>query len=109
MRIRPLNDWVHIELEPEKERQTKTGIIMPGPSPVRIAKVLAVGPGRHYIDGKYIPTVVKPGDRFPFFRAVITTGSNRTVSQRLPDDQAFIRETDILFLLPEGGDLEVSV
>lgn len=106
MSLRLMQDWVRIELEPADE-VSKGGIICVGPQPVRIAKVLDVGPGRYY-GKKYVPTVVKVGDRFPFFKAATETKSGRMLSELLPEDQELIRESDILFVIEEG-DVKVSV
>jgi len=104
--MRPRHDWVHIEIEPLKE---KTGIILTGPEPVRVARAIAVGPGRTTKKGKLIPCQVKVGDRFPFFKAVTETGQGRKIAERLPEGQAAIRESDILFLFEDGADYEVTV
>jgi chaperonin GroES len=108
MKLRPLGDWVLIELEPEK-RKSKGGILMPGPEPVRIARALRVGPGRYNDKGKFVPTEIKPGERFPFFKAVADTGQNKYVGERLPEDQEMIRESDILFVVEGKGDPEISI
>jgi co-chaperonin GroES (HSP10) len=102
---RLLSDWVLVELEPAKEA-TLGGIIKVGPDPIRIAKVLKAGPGRHYVD-KYVPSEVKPGDRFPFFKATSDTKQGRQLAERLPEGQELIRESDILFVIEEG-DVEVT-
>lgn len=106
MKVRPKNNSVLIELEPIKET-TKSGIIKVGPEPVRIAKVLEAGPGKWY-GKRFVPTMVKPGDRFPFFTANLETKSGRMVSERLPEDQKLIKDTDILFVIDEG-DPEITV
>lgn len=101
-------DWVLVELEPEpKERTTAAGVIQLGPNPVRIARVLMVGPGKRYRD-RYVPTQVKPGDRFPFFKAASDTRQGRQLAERLPDGQDLVHESDILFIIEEG-DVEITV
>lgn len=101
-----LQDWVLIELEPEAT-QTRAGIVLTGPSPVRTAKVIAAGPGRHY-KNNFVPTSVKPGDRFPFFKAATDTSNGKKLAEKLPDNQELIRETDILFVIEEGS-VEISI
>lgn len=105
--MRLLSDCVLVELEPAADT-TRGGIVKIGPAPVRIARALRVGPGRHYPDGRYIPTEVKPGDRFPFFKAVTDSQSGKKVTERLPEGQELIRESDILFIIEEG-DVEITV
>lgn len=106
--MRPLHDWVLIELEPEK-KVTSGGIILTGPAPVRIARAVAVGPGRMTKKGKLIPSQVKVGDRFPFFKAATETQQGRKIAERLPEGQEAIRESDILFVFEEGTAYEVTV
>ena len=106
MTLRPLGDWVIVELEPASE-VSKGGIILVGPQPVRIAKAVAVGPGR-VIKSRFRPTEVRPGDRFPFFKAVTETGKLRPVAEALPEGQEMIQESDILFVIEDGGS-EVSI
>lgn len=100
------SDWVLVELEPAKEK-TAGGIIKVGPDPVRTARVLMVGPGRRFVD-RYVPTVVKVGDRFPFFKATSDTKQGRQLAEKLPENQELIREGDILFIFEEG-EMEVTV
>jgi co-chaperonin GroES (HSP10) len=57
--IQPLHDRVLVERIPEPE-----GLIVIAEKyrdPSRMAKVVAVGPGR-WIDGDFVRTAVKPGD-----------------------------------------------
>lgn len=100
------SDWVLVELERAPER-TSGGIVKVGPDPIRTAKVVQVGPGRHYAD-RFVPTSVKPGDRFPFFKAASDTRQGRQLAERLPEGLELIREGDILFVIEEG-DVEVTV
>ncbi len=111
-RLRPLHDGVVVELEPIKEF-TRGDIIKVAPEPIRIGRVKAVGKGRHYpgLDGakeKFIPTELKVGERVAFFKAVTETRQGRALDLRLPDDHELIRETDALFVIPEGLDLEIT-
>ena len=106
MNLRPLHDWLVIELEPAPEM--KGSIIIPGtvPEPIRIGKVLRAGPGRQWPE-KFVPMAVKAGERIAFFKAVTDSGQNKAASFQLPKDQELIRETDVLFTVE--GDVEVSV
>ncbi len=101
--MRPLNDWVLVELEPVKET-TRGGIIKVAPEPIRTARVLAVGSGKQYPD-LFVPTVVKVGERVAFFAAATDTKQGRQVGYVLPENQELIRETDILMVVE--GDVEI--
>lgn len=110
MNIRPLSDWVLIELEPEKET-SRGGIIRVGPQPIRIAKVLRVGPGKWWLnkDGSrhtFWETRVKSGDRIAFCMAVLQTLQGKAIVHSVGENMGLIRETDILFAV--NGDVEVS-
>ena len=102
--VRPRSDWLLVELEPESEMVR--GLARVGPAPIRIAKILKVGPGRRYKD-RYVPMEARPGDRFPFFKATTDSKSGRSIAERLPEGQEMVRETDILFVLEE--DVEISI
>ena len=103
MQVKPLLDRVLVELEPEKG-ESRGGIILTGHDPVRTAKVLRVGPGMQYKD-RYLPTEVKEGERVAFLQAVLETRSEARLNHTLPDNQALIRETDILGVVEEGVDI----
>ena len=103
MPVRPLQDRVLVELEPEKGT-SRGGIILTGHDPVRTAKVLRVGPGKQYKD-RYLPTEVKEGERVAFLQAALETRSEAQLNHKLPDNQALIRETDILCVVE--GDVDI--
>lgn len=112
MPLRPIHDHVVVELEPVKEF-TRGGIIKVSPEPVRVGRVLAVGPGRFYQKseggkGHFVPTELKGGERIAFFQAVTQTQQGYQLSYRLPENQALLRETDALFVIPEGVEIEVT-
>jgi chaperonin GroES len=76
MKIRPLNDWVVLEMA-EAEERTAGGIIIPEVAKERPqwGTVVAVGPGAYKTeihkgrkegDKKFVPTVVKAGERVLF-------------------------------------------
>lgn len=106
--MRLLHDWVLVELEPPR-RQTKGGLHLVGPDPVRIARVVGVGPGRRDKKGRLRPTQVKVGDRFPFFKAATETKQGRLLAEKLPEGQELVRESDILFVIEGDGDVEVTL
>lgn len=108
MKVRLFNDYVLVELEPEPPA-LQSGIILPGPAPVRIARVLGVGPGRRDKKGRLIRMQLKEGDRFPFFKAAADTAQGKALAQRLPEDQKIVRESDVLFVIEPGYTPEVTV
>lgn len=107
MKVRPLHDWLLIELEPA-ERQ-RGSIIVPDPSkqPIRIGKVLATGPGRRHPNSNvFRKVVVEKGERVAFWMATTQCGGAERIEYHLPDNQRMIRETDVLCVVGEG--VEVS-
>ena len=68
MQIKPILD--HILIEPIKEEEkTKTGILLPDTAEKERpeqGKIIACGPGKKDKTGKFIPLVVKPGDKVLF-------------------------------------------
>lgn len=82
MKIRPLNDWALIRPEVETDK-TPSGIIIPDVAKEKSqeGEVLAIGQG-HYkeeqdkkgkvIEKKFVPTVVKPGDRVMYEKYGVT-------------------------------------
>lgn len=107
MSVRPLHDCVLIELEPEKEKTSQSGIVLvTGPEPIRFARVLAAGPGRRYKD-RFVPTQVQVGDRVSFFMANLETKQGEALCHRLDENQGIIREPDILMVVE--GDVRIEV
>lgn len=111
-RIRPKNDFIVVEVEPLKE-YSRGGIIKVAPEPIRTGYVRAVGPGRYYRNTDsdketFVPMELKPGDRIAFFQAVTQTKQGKQLRWSLPDDIEILRETDALFVIPEGVDVEVT-
>jgi len=102
--IRPLNDWVLVELEPVKDVYS-SGIIRVAAEPIRTARVLRVGPGKHYPD-KFVATVVREGQRVAFFSASTETKQGQQLNFVLKENQELIREVDVLLVLE--GNVEVS-
>ena len=105
--IRPLNDWILVELEEEASRITDAGLIMVGEDPVRMGKVLSVGPGKCLQrNGKLQPTEVEVGERVCFFIATLQTQQGKAIIHKLPDNMGLIKESDILAVLE--GDISVT-
>lgn len=101
------SDWIRVELEPEK-KVSPGGIIFTTARPIRIARVLQMGPGRRGKKGQLIPTGLNIGDRFPFFKAAADTRQGRSLGELLPEGQELIRASDVLFVIEEG-DPEISL
>lgn len=95
--LRPLHDWLLVELEPER-KVNDCGLVLVAEEPVRTAKVLAVGPGRHFPE-KFVRTVVEVGERVAFFIAGTQTKQGKQLNHSLPDNQVLIRESDVLMIL----------
>jgi len=105
--LKPLHDYLVVELEPIKEF-SRGGIIKVAPEPIRTGRVKAIGPGRLYED-RFVPTMLKVGERIAFFQAVTQTKQGHSNRYSLCDSEELLRETDALFVLPEGLDLEVTL
>ena len=106
MKITLWSDWMIAVLEPAEER-TKGGLIKVGPDPIRFAVCKSVGPGRTFFSkkkGKHylVPSDVKPGDRFPFFKAASETRQGHAFAMLLEDNEVMIRASDVLFVVDEG-------
>ncbi len=102
--IRPLNDWLLVELEPETT-VTASGLTLVAPEPIRSGRVLAAGPGKRYPE-KFVETVVRVGERVAFFIAGAQTKQGTQLSYVLPENQILIRETDVLLVL--NGEAKVT-
>ena len=99
--IRLFHDWVRVKMEPPREK-TRSGIILTVAEPIRIARAIALGPGRLYADGTHVPMELKVGDRFPLHVAAAQFKQGQALAFHLEDDEAIIRETDVLFVIEEG-------
>jgi chaperonin GroES len=71
MKLKPLHDRVVVRLI-EAENVTESGLIIPDSSTEKPTQgeVLAVGPGK-YVDGTFVPTTVKVGDRILFGKEAV--------------------------------------
>jgi chaperonin GroES len=113
MNVRPLHDVLLIDIEQEK-KVSSGGIILPDSSrePIRIGKVVAAGPGRSWKvrDGKktFWPMQAEAGDRVAFFMANLETKQGYQLCHVLGEGHGLIRETDVLFVIPEGENIEVT-
>ena len=100
MKIRLLHDWVLARVDPAP-KETAGGIVLVGPTPIRNATVLAVGPGRRDAKGCLTPTQLHVGDTFPFFKAASETKQGYALALLLNDNEVLIRESDVLFVMEE--------
>lgn len=112
MKINLHSDWMIAVLEPAPAT-TKGGIIKVGPDPIRFARCKAVGPGRRFWSQKrkryyVVPSEVRPGERFPFFKAASETKQGHALAMLLEDNEVLIQARDVLFVVDEG-DVEVTL
>lgn len=103
--IRPLHDWLLVEVEPGKPTFGSSSIVRVVDDPISVGKVLAVGPGRMYAD-RYVPTTVKVGERVAFLTALTETGQGKSIGHVIAENQALIRETDVLVVVE--GKVEIT-
>lgn len=89
-KIKPLNDYVLAQAE-EAETKTASGLYIPDKAQEKpkIAKVVAVGPGRVGDDNERIPVEVKEGDR------VIYGGYSNTEVKHEGVEYILIKEENI--------------
>lgn len=92
--IQPLADYVVLQQE-EAEAKTASGLYIPenAKEKPKIAKVLAVGPGKVGDDNKRVPVSLKVGDR------VVYGGYSNTEVKIGSDSFLLVREEDIYGVL----------
>lgn len=117
MKIRPVSDVLLVQLEPARTT-TPAGIIRPDTKqhPIRVGRVLRTGPGRwwknrHTGKWSYWAVEARPGDRVVFLAALLQTGHGRQMQRNfsLDDDQAMIRETDVMLVIDSTDNVEIDV
>lgn len=96
--IKPLADYVVLQQE-EAESKTASGLYIPNNAKEKpkIAKVLAVGPGKVGDDNERIKMTVKSGDR------VVYGGYSNTEVKIGDTSYLMVREDDIYGVFTEGG------
>jgi hypothetical protein len=52
---------------------------------------------------------VQVGDRVVFAAALLDTKQGKSVAHVLADDEALIRETDVLLVIPQGENIEIEL
>jgi len=94
MKLRPLHDRILVKRIPGEEK-TRGGLIIPDTAKEKPqeGKVVAVGAGKIYEDGKLRPLDVHKGDR------VLFTKYAGTEVQALGDEHLIICEDDVLAVL----------
>jgi chaperonin GroES len=104
MKLKPLQDWAVIQ-RVEPEEKTASGIIIPDSAKDKPTEgvVLAIGPGKYEIEKgkekekkkKFIPTVLKPGQRIMYgkYSAREIELDGETI--------ALVREEDVLGIIEE--------
>jgi co-chaperonin GroES (HSP10) len=110
MRVRPLRDWLVLQLEP-LPKTSPGGIILEGTTQVerqRVGKVLRVGPGNRRWSDTLEREIVEPvgievGDRVAFFREHLEHQQGKALLKQLEDDTGMIRAMDVLYVLPKEG------
>jgi len=108
-----LNDWVLVELEPENEFYSGLSVKIYKSNPdsdshvFRLGRVLQVGPGRRCKNDVRIPMFARVGSRVIFIKFIAThTKSAQSLKPLLPENQALIRDYDILAEVDEGLRIE---
>lgn len=110
MKLRPINDWVLIKIEPSTQ-PSKTIFLTEG-NRVLTAIVTDVGPGKLDENQVFQPTQVRPGEKVALFKEHLAHKQGKEIASALTelgDNYALVREMDILFVLPPTSDVRVSV
>jgi len=93
------SDYVLATLIPEEEKVGSLYVTGPVERSTKRAVVVAVGPGYHSSQGKFVPTTLLPNDEIIFPASIhgqIGAGINLTGSDRESYACFFIRERDVL-------------
>lgn len=111
MNIKLFNDWVLVDMEPIK--QSRGSILLVHGERVRTGKVLAVGPGRYISkeSGIRAPVGVATGERIAFFRENLEHKQGKTIMhlmEEVGENIGLIRAPDILFVVEEEGDVDIT-
>lgn len=111
MRVRPLSDFVLVEMEPLP--QQVGSIILPADNTVariRFGRVIDVGPGRWFKKtNARVPTDLNPGDRVAFYRENLEHQQGKQVQGHMAeigDNIGLIRVPDVLFVVEAGTKVE---
>jgi co-chaperonin GroES (HSP10) len=112
IRIRPLGDWVVVEVPPKKQKMLGSIILVEHhPNQILVGTVKAVGPGSSHASGARIPAGVEVGERVAFFSANFDTSAGeqlRETVDKYEEGLGMIRSKDILFALAPGVELDLE-
>lgn len=103
--LRPLHDWILIELDPIAEREGL--LFLPHGQVVRTATVKIVGPGKSLPTGVRVPVGVVPGDRIAFRREHLEHKPGKqqlAVLQEFGENLGLLRAPDILYVIEEDAE-----
>lgn len=94
VKLQPLSDWVVAEQE-DAVTKTASGIYLPekAAEKPKVAKVLAIGPGRVGDDNERVPVSVKVGDRI-VYKSYSTTEVKIDAKEYI-----LVKEEDILAIV----------
>ena len=100
--IRPLHDWLLVELDERPVEEKVGSIIVAGSAVERVwtGKVARLGPGRPLPSGARAPMNLDVGDRVAFFRENLETQQGKQVARLvtdLADGFALLRQPDVLW------------
>lgn len=105
MDIRPMNDNILIQVDPEANQiATESGVTLYKPDGacehvLNTGVVLATGPGRKYDSGKIVPTGVEPGDGVLFIKFIATyTETGKSIQHVIGKNKAMIKPGDVLLV-----------
>ena len=90
-----------------EERVSKGGIILVDVEFIRTGVALVVGPGNRFVD-RYVKMELQVGERVCFFAGAMDTKQGQAMRARLSEDEALIRETDVLFVI-DGDDFQGKI
>jgi co-chaperonin GroES (HSP10) len=102
--LRPLHDWVVVELDP---LPNKVGsLFIPdngsGAERVRTGTIVDTGPGKCTKKGKRIPLGVAKGEKVAFFRENLEHQQGKQIQRLMnefEDGKGLIRSSDILYVV----------
>ncbi len=113
-----LADRLLVRLEPLREK-TQGGILIPDTTAqtTRVGVILQAGPGRYVKVRRHgtqeyrevlRPMEARVGERVAFLIGSVDTKTGQAVTHYLQENERVIREEDVLGVIPDGTDVEVS-
>jgi len=97
VKIRPIQNVILVRRDPPNDK-TEGGIIIPEMAQTKLTRgvVLAAGPGKLAVNGYFVKTELKTGDRIVFGKY-----SGNEVEHRGEKDQIFMTEDEILGVIED--------